>query len=370
MKKYKIKNNLYYVTSLQTFLEFTGHIYGEDWSSFFVPCDDTPDVYNPVRNLTAHPNGIGQLNLTWKPPDLDSTLFAAFSYVVTYVLHRHDACLQHVDLSGEISVNDTEVVLTGLEDFAIYSISVIPRTKSVRQNVNITVEGLPVQIVQKTLPSAPSRSPNIMVDGESTTQTSLTFTWDPVSCEDLNGVFIQYTYSFHQTDSDVIIAEGSIREQSLRRITFKGLTACTNYTFNIRVDNDAFNGKYNTKYATTSLSIPGNETNLILKPGTNDTCADGNTCLIATWQKPGSSSCPVDYQMISLHQIDVDNCRDTSPELISSSDFGSDQLEHVFSRLNPNSLYRATLSLGNSMGSVATTRELRAPEGGKLLIFF
>ncbi|KAJ8029710.1 Tyrosine-protein phosphatase Lar [Holothuria leucospilota] len=525
--------------------------------------------YNPVRNLTVHPNGIGQLNLTWNPPDLDPTLFVALGYVVTYVLQRHDACLQHVDLSRQISVNDTEVVLTGLEDYAIYNISVIPRTKSVRQYVNMIVEGLPVHIAQRTLPSgpdanlrpvkgsppspsstklmfswnrvtcdhhngpnfiyncvlymlvdgepperitevnvtheshvftdlipcgryrlevtprnqmysgetetvetetssapfgvvgdlsfapdpenghfnvewrpprhtfcpvasytvttrlqkqqachecvdeeensitdiqetscvlnnllsyatyivsiktqgndvgmtgstfenvlitpkrAPSKSPNIMVDGESTTQTSLTFTWDPVSCQDLNGVFIQYTYSFHQTDSDVIIEEGSIREQSVRRITYNDLAACTNYTFNIRVDNDAFNGIYNTIYAKTNLSIPGNDTNLILKPGTNDTCADGTTCLIATWQKPRSSRCVADYQTISLHQIDVDNCRDTPAELISSSDFGSNQLEHIFTELKPNSLYRATLSVGNSAGSVTTTRELRTSE--------
>lgn len=110
-------------------------------------------AYNPVRNLTAHPNDIGQLNLTWNPPHLDPTLYVAIGYVVTYVLHRHGACLQHVNLSREISVNDTEVVLTGLEDYAVYNISVIPRTKSRHQHVKITVEGLPVQIVQRTLPS-------------------------------------------------------------------------------------------------------------------------------------------------------------------------------------------------------------------------
>lgn len=101
----------------------------------------------------AHPNDIGLLNLTWDPPDLDTTLFTAYGYVVTYVLQRHGACLQHVDLSREIFVNVTEVVLTGLEDYAVYNISVVPRIKSTLQYSKTTDEGSPVEILQRTLPS-------------------------------------------------------------------------------------------------------------------------------------------------------------------------------------------------------------------------
>ena len=92
-----------------------------------------------------------------------------------------------------------------------------------------------------------------MLDGDSRTQTSLAFTWDKVPCEDLNGVFIKYSYILKETDTDIIVEEGSVRDQSQNRITFTDLTVCTNYTFSIRVENDAFNGDFNTIYGTTEL---------------------------------------------------------------------------------------------------------------------
>lgn len=312
-----------------------------------------PAPFGLVRDLSLSPDDeSGNVMVVWQPPL--HTSCSVIGYSLTTTLQRQQACPHKLGPFEETTtrINGTSQVINMLP-YTTYMVSVSTHGENEELTGPAFIE------VLTTPKKAPASSPALSFDSLSSTVTSLVFTWEPVPCEDVNGAFIQYAYTLQRTGSDVLIDEGNIRDQSENRISFEGLNPCTNYTFRIRVENELFQGNFTTVQGETKLAVPGEDLNFSLR--TEPTCDTHTACLLATWQTPVANSCPITSQVISLYQLDGDNCTETY-KLIASSTVLNSERRQVFRGLEHNSLYRATLVVSNSAGMVEKEFQERTTE--------
>lgn len=82
---------------------------------------------------------------------------------------------------------------------------------------------------------------SVRVNESFSTSRELKFTWDPISCENLKGNFLRYTYRQNGTSGVEYITN-----QDTDSVQLTALNPCTVYQFQIRVVNDFGAGPYST----------------------------------------------------------------------------------------------------------------------------
>ncbi|KAG8185239.1 hypothetical protein JTE90_002765 [Oedothorax gibbosus] len=151
-------------------------------------------IPGPVSNL--------KLEVVWEKPDLLLVSWEAPSeehgsikgYVVTSVLIQRGQCPKEEEgdqKTRKTHSEETEITLQNLHPYSTYNISVLARTSA--------GEGEAVTKTIETPPSVPSAPPS-NIRTTSATNDSLSFSWDPVPCEDANGDVIQYDYALVSND--------------------------------------------------------------------------------------------------------------------------------------------------------------------------
>ncbi|KAJ8039739.1 Receptor-type tyrosine-protein phosphatase T [Holothuria leucospilota] len=186
----------------------------------------TPPEALVVREVSVAPVTIGQLDVSWLPPDTSQNNCALSSYTVMYRLLRHVACASDVTESMYISstTSSTSRTLSGLSDYAEYEVKV---------RADGEVEGMEIIEMGTTLPAAPSAAPaDIMLANISST--CLRFTWKPPPCDQRNTVIMAYQYSLSLTNgttNDTLVTDSSTKHED---IELCGLIPYFEYDFTVR----------------------------------------------------------------------------------------------------------------------------------------
>lgn len=83
--------------------------------------------------------------------------------------------------------------------------------------------------------SAPPVVENVLV--RSMSSSMLQFMWDPVTCNNVNGIFGYYSAVLSRQDSNEYVDRRTLYDINSSLVTFTALDPCTNYTIRVLVVN-------------------------------------------------------------------------------------------------------------------------------------
>ncbi|XP_030844062.1 protein sidekick-2-like [Strongylocentrotus purpuratus] len=236
-----------------------------------------------------------QMEVSWA---LSSSICSPDYYIIRYSLYQKLACQSPETTPTEFEVNTNAKQfnnLVGLEPYSRYQITVTA--------VNGAGQSEPAIGYSDTRPGPPSNITNVRVNPERTSPTRLGFTWQPLNCRNVNGVFWYYFARIYK-DGDVSNqASGRTYlddDISYSSVEFNGLEACTVYELNINAVNRG-------------VFTPGNLSHAIGVTGVTFTSASAYATedqpgLIVNWRVP--SQCNVDYYRLSYQLISRKACQD------------------------------------------------------------
>ncbi|XP_030852542.1 tyrosine-protein phosphatase Lar-like [Strongylocentrotus purpuratus] len=217
-------------------------------------------------------------------------------YIIRYSLYQKLACSSLETTPTEFEVNSSVTQynnLVGLEPYSRYQITVTA--------VNGAGQSEPAIGYSDTRPGPTSNITNVRVNPERTSPTRLGFTWQPLNCGNVNGVFwYYYPRIYKDGDRHELPAKKTYLDDdiSYSSVEFNGLEACTMYELNLHARNR-------------DVPTPGNVSNAIGVTGVTFTSAyayaTGNQ-LRVQWSVP--SQCNVDYYRLSYHLISRKACQD------------------------------------------------------------
>eukprot|EP00057_Strongylocentrotus_purpuratus_P017913 XP_011672387.1 PREDICTED: receptor-type tyrosine-protein phosphatase T isoform X2 [Strongylocentrotus purpuratus] len=233
-----------------------------------------------------------QIEISW---ELSSGLCSPDYYIIRYSVYQKLACQSPETIPTEFEVNTTSTQhtnLMGLEPYSRYKITVTA--------VNGAGQSEPMMGYSDTRPGSPSNITHVKVNPQSTSPTTIGFTWQPLTCRNVNGVFWYY-YARIYTDGDRRNAAARriyLDDISDSSIEFNGLDACTMYELSISASNN-------------EVAYPSNASNAKGVTGVTFTRASayptGNQ-LRVTWSVP--SQCNVDYYRLLYQLTSRKACQD------------------------------------------------------------
>eukprot|EP00057_Strongylocentrotus_purpuratus_P016838 XP_011671312.1 PREDICTED: protein sidekick-2-like [Strongylocentrotus purpuratus] len=169
-----------------------------------------------------------QIEVSWEPSSSPSS---ADYYIIRYSLYQKLACQSPETTPTEFEVN-TNVTqynnLVGLEPYSRYKITVTA--------VHGAGQSEPTIDYSDTRPGAPSNITNVRVNPERTSPTRIGFTWQPLNCRNVNGVFWYYHARIYKDGYRSYGMAGRAYlddDFSHSSVEFNGLVACTMYELNI-----------------------------------------------------------------------------------------------------------------------------------------
>ncbi|XP_030852781.1 tyrosine-protein phosphatase Lar-like [Strongylocentrotus purpuratus] len=236
-----------------------------------------------------------QIEVSWEPSSSPSS---ADYYIIRYSLYQKLACQSPETTPTEFEVN-TNVTqynnLVGLEPYSRYKITVTA--------VHGAGQSEPTIDYSDTRPGAPSNITNVRVNPERTSPTRIGFTWQPLNCRNVNGVFWYYHARIYKDGYRSYGMAGRAYlddDFSHSSVEFNGLVACTMYELNIYACNhdDVSNTCGNLSHA---IGVTG------VTFTSASAYATGNQ-LRVTWSVP--SQCNVDYYKLSYQLISRKACQD------------------------------------------------------------
>ncbi|XP_030852512.1 fibronectin [Strongylocentrotus purpuratus] len=241
---------------------------------------------------------ITQIEVSWEP---SSSPCSADYYIIRYSLYQKFACQSLETTPTEFEVNTTSTQynnLVGLEPYSRYKISVTA--------VNGAGQSEPTIGYSDTSPGPPSNITNVRVNPERTSPTRLGFTWQPLNCRNVNGVFwYYYPRIYKDGDRFYNMAGGTYLDDdfSYSSVEFNGLEACTMYELYIHAANRAYGYR----------STPGNLSHAIGVTGVTFTsvsayATEDQPGLRVYWRVP--SQCNVEYYRLSYQLISRKACQD------------------------------------------------------------
>eukprot|EP00057_Strongylocentrotus_purpuratus_P006041 XP_011660515.1 PREDICTED: angiopoietin-1 receptor-like [Strongylocentrotus purpuratus] len=171
-----------------------------------------------------------QIEVSWEQ---SSSLCSTDYYIIRYSLYQKLACQSPESTPREFEVNTTSTQLNnhnlvGLEPYSRYQITVTA--------VSGAGQSEPTIGYSETRPGPPSNITNVRVNPERTSPTRLGFTWQPLNCRNVNGVFWYYFARIYKrgNQSKTTVGRSYLdNDISYSSVEFNGLEACTIYELEI-----------------------------------------------------------------------------------------------------------------------------------------
>ncbi|XP_030844114.1 fibronectin-like [Strongylocentrotus purpuratus] len=236
-----------------------------------------------------------QIEVSWEP---SSSPLSADYYIIRYSLYQKLACQspETTPTEFEVNTNVTQYTnLAGLEPYSRYQITVTA--------VNGAGQSEPTIGYSNTSPGPPSNITNVRVNPERTSPTRLGFTWQPLNCRNVNGVF-SYYYARIYKDGDRINAPAGTTylddDMSYSSVEFNGLEACTMYELRINAVNRGVGALGNPSHA---IGVTG-----VTFTSASSYATGNQPSLTVQWSVP--SQCNVDYYRVSYQLISRKACQD------------------------------------------------------------
>eukprot|EP00057_Strongylocentrotus_purpuratus_P017912 XP_011672386.1 PREDICTED: receptor-type tyrosine-protein phosphatase F isoform X1 [Strongylocentrotus purpuratus] len=237
-----------------------------------------------------------QIGVSWA---LSSSLCSPDYYSIRYSLLRKFACQSPETTPSEFEVN-TNVTqynnLVGLEPYSRYKITVTA--------VNGAGQSEPTIGYSYTRPGPPSNITHARVNPERTSPSRIGFTWQPLNCRNVNGVFwYYYTRIYKDGDRDEKQHAGSKYLDyniSYSSVEFNDLDACTVYELNINAVNSRVTTLGNLSYA---IGVTG-----VTFTNASASATGNQPGLTVQWSVP--HQCNVNYYRLSYHLISRKACQD------------------------------------------------------------
>ncbi|XP_030844070.1 fibronectin-like [Strongylocentrotus purpuratus] len=239
-----------------------------------------------------------QIEVSWA---LSSSLCSPEYYIIRYSLYQKLACSSPETNQTEFEVNTTStqhINLAGFEPNSRYNISVTA--------VNGAGQSEPTIGYSDTSQGPPSNITNVRVNPERTSPTRLGFTWQPLNCSNVNGVFWYYFARIYKDgDRKKLPAKKTYLDNiSDSSIEFNGLEACTMYELNINAVNSVVLTPGNVSHA---IGVTG-VTLLNKVTSASAYATEDQPSLTVQWSVP--SQCNVDYYRVSYQLISRKACQD------------------------------------------------------------
>ncbi|XP_038068352.1 uncharacterized protein LOC119737808 [Patiria miniata] len=301
----------------------------------------------PVTSLQMFPPTVGshhQLGVSWSSPSAADNNCQVDAYIIGHSLTRIKACGSSGTDPGTVSQRVFSVVtavsLNNLKPYSSYRVSVV----AVNSAGNSTV----ITSSADTSSTVPSFVPTVNVLDSDITSNSIRFTWDEVSCEDVNGPYSSYTY--HPVLTNLATDDSSTYSTNNEVKTVIGLTPCTMYSFQVAVVNTVGIGTYsNATEVTTKTVVQSQVSDLSAE------AVDGYpTVLRVRWNLP-FGNCPIDHYTVSYDLYWLLRCEYPASNRIVAG--RTTDMEYNITSLFPNSRYkvyvRATTSVGEGVEDVA-----------------
>ncbi|XP_071837285.1 receptor-type tyrosine-protein phosphatase S-like isoform X2 [Apostichopus japonicus] len=286
-----------------------------------------------VRSVTTTLSG-NDITVHWQAPDDANNLCPVNSYKLLYALQRYIACEPGVPnenyvVKEDIAADVNQYILSDMQPFSIYRIQMVAKHHDTFGQLSETEY---ITTGKQNPPAVRS----VRVNESFSTSRELKFTWDPISCENLKGNFLRYTYRQNGTSGVEYITN-----QDTDSVQLTALNPCTVYQFQIRVVNDFGAGPYSTMTTgKTEEEAPGSDFNLRLT-------SVGPRSFKAVWRRPRSHPCTITGQKIII-RLREDVCGNSSRVIAESISSGI--WEKTFEDLLPYSKYTVGIRASNSAG--------------------
>ncbi|XP_038066610.1 receptor-type tyrosine-protein phosphatase F-like [Patiria miniata] len=324
-------------TSYDVYVTFTNRDGLYSPGSIIVTATTETTVPGPVTSLRIfNPPGSShnQLGVSWSSPSADNNC-PVDAYIISHSLTRIKACGSSSVDPGTISqrVIVTTLSLNNLKPYSSYSVSVVAVNSAGNSTVSASSED--------TSAAVPSFVPTVNVLDSDITSNRIHFTWDEVSCEDLNGPHSSRAYRAELTN--FATDDSTTYSTNLEYRTESWLTPCTMYSFQIAVVNTFGIGTYsNATEVTTKTVVPSQVRDLSAE------AVDGYpTVLRVRWNRP-SGNCPIDHYTVSYDLFRLLKCEYPTSNRIEAG--RTTLMEYNITGLFPNSEYSVYVTATTSAG--------------------
>ncbi|XP_072172636.1 receptor-type tyrosine-protein phosphatase S-like [Diadema setosum] len=195
-----------------------------------------PEQVGALQETSA---SMTQLEFSWTTAESSC---AADYFIIRYTLQSKKACStpETNPIQQERNTTVLTYTLTDLEAYSWYSISVVA--------VNSAGESSEVATSADTSEGRPPTVTNIKIDPSITSPTSIGFTWDSLSCQNVGGRFwYYYARIYKKGEKKRAIALPESRKKrfyncSDSSVVFDNLEACTKYELDISAVNHGYSG--------------------------------------------------------------------------------------------------------------------------------
>jgi len=198
---------------------FASNVHGNGKSSYpIVVVTDESRPNAPPSNVQGHYTSSTSILVHWSNVPAADQNGVILSYTVTF-----KALPDSSPQTKVVSAPTTQVTLTGLNEYTIYSITVFASTVKGDGNVSKPI----VVITDEDRPNAPPSN----VQGHNASATRVLVQWNNVPAADQNGVILSYTVTYKT------IPDGSPQTKVVSapgyEVTLKGLNEYTNYSITV-----------------------------------------------------------------------------------------------------------------------------------------